>query len=352
MSATEYTLMSDSDAPVDTFLYFAYGSNMSSRRLQDPTRAPSAVPVGQASLAGYRLVFDKVSIDGSAKADCERTGDLTDRVFGGLFRVSVEDTAALDKAEGAFGANPGYRRTEVVVATSAGPAKAVTYVATSKRPGLLPYPWYVEHVLVGTREFGLPADYAAAIQRQATQPDLKPERATRELSIYAAPLLRREAPGEAQAIHALTKLAFQDAPHSSHTEQFIVDQLRAAGALSVSLVAEVHGELVGHVAVSPVTISDGAPGWCGLGPISVAPERQRQGTGALLMNGALSALRAANACGCVLLGDPAYYQRFGFRHCPELVLPDVPPEYFQALHLADSRPHGTVSYHPAFDAAD
>lgn len=224
VSATEYTQMSDSDAPADTFLYFAYGSNMSSRRLQDPTRAPSAVPVGQASLAGYRLVFDKVSIDSSGKADCERTGDLTDRVFGGLFRVSVEDTAALDKAEGASGAKPGYRRAEVIVATDNGPAKAVTYVAANKRPGLLPYPWYVEHVLAGAREFGLPANYVAAIQRLPTQPDLDAARAARELSIYAAPMLRREAPGDAQVIHELTKLAFQNAPHSSHTEQFMVDQ--------------------------------------------------------------------------------------------------------------------------------
>jgi len=352
VSTTEYTQMSDSEAPADTFLYFAYGSNMSSRRLQHPDRAPSAVPVGQASLAGYCLAFDKASIDGSGKADCERTGDLTDRVFGGLFRVSVGDTAALDKAEGASGAKPGYRRTEVVVTTDTGPTKVVTYVATNKRPGLLPYPWYVEHVLVGVREFGLPTDYAAAIQRLPTQPDLDTERAARERSIYAPPLLRREAPGDAQAIHALTKLAFQDAPHSSHTEHLIVDQLRAAAALSVSLVAEVHGELVGHVALSPVTISDGTTDWFGLGPISVAPERQRQGVGALLMNGAFSALRATNASGCVLLGDPAYYQRFGFCACPELVLAGVPPEYFQALHLDDSRPAGMGSYHPAFDAAE
>ncbi|MEY8688997.1 MAG: GNAT family N-acetyltransferase [Leptothrix sp. (in: b-proteobacteria)] len=297
--------MTDSDAPADTFLYFAYGSNMSSRRLQDPTRAPSAVPVGQASLAGYRLVFDKASIDGSGKADCERTGDLTDRVFGGLFRVSVEDTAALDKAEGAAGAKPGYRHTEVVVATDSGPTKAVTYLATNKLPDLLPYPWYIQHVLAGAREFGLPADYIAAIQRLPTQPDLKPGRPTEELSIYASPLLRREVPGDAQAIQELTKLAFRAVAHSSHTEHLIVDQLRAAQALSVSLVVEVHGELIGHVAVSPVEISDGSPNWYGLGPISVSPTHQRQGVGTLLMNGAISVLRAAKASGCVLLGDPA-----------------------------------------------
>ncbi|MDP4300736.1 GNAT family N-acetyltransferase [Leptothrix discophora] len=147
-------------------------------------------------------------------------------------------------------------------------------------------------------------------------------------------------------------LTFEDVPHSVHTEHFIVDQLRIAGALSVSLVVEVHGKLVGHVAVSPVTISDGSSGWYGLGPISVSPAYQRQGIGTLLMNGAISALRAAKASGCVLLGDPTYYQRFSFLGCPELVLPGVPAAYFQALSLADSRPQGTVSYHKAFDATE
>lgn len=352
VSTTEHNPMSDADAPPETFLYFAYGSNMSSRRLRHATRAPSAVPVGSASVSGYRLAFDKASADGSGKADCEHSGDLTDRVFGGLFRVSVADTAALDKAEGASGAKAGYRRTEVVVATDSGPAMAVTYVATNKLPDLLPYPWYIQHVLVGAREFGLPAEYMGAIQRRETQSDPKPGRPTEELSIYAAPLLRREVPGDSPAIHELTRLAFVDVPHSSHTEHFIVDQLRVAGALALSLVAEVHGKLVGHVAVSPVTISDGSPGWYGLGPISVSPAYQRQGIGTLLMNGAISALRAGKAAGCVLLGDPAYYRRFGFRSCPQLALPGVPPAYFQELNLGDVRPTGTVSYHTAFHATE
>ena len=207
--------MSDPEAPPDTFLYFAYGSNMSSRRLQHPTRAPSAVHVGLASVSGYRLAFDKASTDGSGKADCEHTGDLTSQVFGGLFRVSTADKAALDRAEGAVGAKAGYRRIELEVATAKGKAEAVTYLATNKQPDLLPYPWYIQHVLVGAREFGLPADHIAAIQRLSTQPDPDTERTARELSIYATPLLRQEAPGDAQTIHELTKLAFAGAPHTS-----------------------------------------------------------------------------------------------------------------------------------------
>ena len=186
--------MSETEAPAKTFLYFAYGSNMSSRRLQHATRAPSAVPVGSASVSRYRLVFDKASIDGSGKADCERTGKLTDRVYGGLFRVSVADTDTLDKAEGAHGAKAGYRRTEIEVDTDKGPAKAVAYLATNKQPNLLPYPWYIQHVLVGAREFGLPADYVAAIQQLPTRQEVDAERAARELAIYTTLPIGRAAP--------------------------------------------------------------------------------------------------------------------------------------------------------------
>lgn len=165
-------------------------------------------------------------------------------------------------------------------------------------------------------------------------------------------ILRAEGPNDIAAIHELTASAFLHAAHTQHTEQFIVDALRRAGALSVSLVAEEQGELVGHVAVSPVVISDGTLDWFGLGPISVSPGHQRRGIGAQLMNAALAALRNAGAAGCVLLGDPAYYSRFGFAPNPRLVLAGVPPEYFQALALGSSVPSGTVLYHAAFDATE
>ena len=108
--------------------------------------------------------------------------------------------------------------------------------------------------------------------------------------------------------------------------------------------------MIGHVAVSPVSISDGASGWFGLGPLSVVPEHQRRGVGSRLMDEALRILREHSAAGCVLLGEPGYYGRFGFQADPNLILPEVPPEYFQAISLDASRPHGTVSYHEAFNA--
>lgn len=164
------------------------------------------------------------------------------------------------------------------------------------------------------------------------------------------PVVRQEFPSDVAAIHAVTVAAFLSAPHSDHTEHFIVESLRNAGVLTISLVAELGGDVVGHVAVSPVSISDGSVGWYGLGPISVSPALQGQGIGSLLMHAALRLLREKGAEGCVLLGNPAYYSRFGFKPEPALVLPDVPPEYFQALPLGASLPRGIVTYHAAFSA--
>jgi putative acetyltransferase len=161
--------------------------------------------------------------------------------------------------------------------------------------------------------------------------------------------IRAETPADCTTIDAVTVSAFLHAPHTSHTEQRIVDGLRGAGALTISLVAEAAGAVIGHVAISPVAISDGATGWFGLGPISVLPEHQRRGIGSGLVHEALRVLRERGARGCVVLGEPAYYGRFGFRADPRLVLPGVPAEYFQALRFDSSEPRGTVTYHPAFN---
>lgn len=177
MTATETT----------KFFYFAYGSNMSARRLTAPDRAPSAKPLGLAHIAGYRLVFDKVSKDRSSKADCEYTGNPADRTYGGVFEVSVRDLDSLDRAEGASGTSPGYRRMTVVIETDAGPVEATTYVANAshKRRDVLPFDWYVKHVLAGAGEFGLPAEYCAKVADTQTQTDSDADRAARELAIYS-----------------------------------------------------------------------------------------------------------------------------------------------------------------------
>jgi putative acetyltransferase len=160
--------------------------------------------------------------------------------------------------------------------------------------------------------------------------------------------ITNETAADVAAIRAVTISAFLHAPHTSHTEQFIVDALRGAGQLTLSLVAKVDGTVVGHIAISPVSVSDGATGWYGLGPLSVAPEYQRRGIGSRLVGEALRLLRERGAAGCVLLGEPRYYNRFGFRIDPNLKLPGVPSEYFQAISFEDLRPRGVVSYHAAF----
>ena len=162
--------------------------------------------------------------------------------------------------------------------------------------------------------------------------------------------IRPEQLSDTARIEAVTAAAFLQAAHTSHTEHFIVNALRQAGQLSVSLVAQLDGQLVGHVAASPVAISDGTPGWLGLGPLSVQPGFQGRGIGSQLVHELLRELGSQGAAGCVLVGEPAYYGRFGFRAEPGLVLADVPAPYFLALTLGPALPHGIVSFHEAFKA--
>ena len=96
-------------------------------------------------------------------------------------------------------------------------------------------------------------------------------------------LIRSETNADVSVIAEVTVAAFKTLAISNHTEQFIIAALRAAKALTVSLVAEMDGRIVGHIAFSPVTISDGSPSWYGLGPVSVSPECQRRGIGSALI---------------------------------------------------------------------
>lgn len=162
--------------------------------------------------------------------------------------------------------------------------------------------------------------------------------------------IRPETPSDESAIEQVTRRAFLSHPHSHQTEQFIVRALRQDRALAVSLVAEEAGRVVGHIALSLVTISDGATGWYGLGPISVEPGLQGRGIGRALMEGGLAELKRIGANGCVLVGDPAFYARFGFANNPALVLEGVPPEFFLALRLGAASARGSVRFHPAFQA--
>ncbi len=163
-------------------------------------------------------------------------------------------------------------------------------------------------------------------------------------------VIRNETHEDIDAITEVTMAAFRTLEISNHTEQFIVEALRAAQALTVSLVAEIDGRVVGHVAFSPVSISDGTPGWYGLGPVSVLPEYQHRGIGKALIHEGLSRLQSMRARGCCLVGYPQYYKKFGFANAPDLVPEGVPPEFFLALSFDANVPRGIVTFHAGFKA--
>lgn len=160
--------------------------------------------------------------------------------------------------------------------------------------------------------------------------------------------IRPETFDDSVKISEIIESAFQNHPHSNHKEQFIVSQLRDSSALSVSLVAEYDGELVGHIAFSEVKISNRECNWYGLAPVSVIPEYQNFGIGTKLIKSGLDLIKRKGAEGCVLLGDPNYYGRFGFKANPCLVLEGVPPEFFLTLNFGKSMPSGIVEYHKSF----
>ena len=162
--------------------------------------------------------------------------------------------------------------------------------------------------------------------------------------------IRCETDADILTITKVTIAAFKTLEISNHTEQFIIEALRAAKALTVSLVAEVDGRMIGHIAFSPVTISDGTRNWYGLGPVSVLPEYQRQGIGKALIREGLSRLRDINAQGCCLVGHPDYYRKFGFANTAELVLEGVHQEVFFVLSFDGRIPQGTVTFHESFKA--
>src|SRR5512144_1170120 len=163
--------------------------------------------------------------------------------------------------------------------------------------------------------------------------------------------LHPEIPADIDAIDALLARAFADHPHSHQTEGAIVRALRAASALSLSLIAEDDGGgVIGYVAASPVRVDGVQRCWYGLGPLAVEPARQRTGVGSALMRATLETLTARGAAGCVLVGDPAYYARFGFTPLPGLELPGVPAEVFVGRVLAGPAARGTVAFHPGVEA--
>ena len=162
--------------------------------------------------------------------------------------------------------------------------------------------------------------------------------------------IRDERNTDFTAISDVTVAAFETMEISNHTEQFIIEALRDAKALTLSLVAEVDGRVVGHIAFSPVTMSDGTGNWYGLGPVSVHPAFQRKGIGKAIIQEGLSRLKSLAAKGCCLVGHPQYYRQFGFENVEGLSHEGVPQEVFFVLSFDGTIPQGQVVFHEAFKA--
>ncbi|KJV05742.1 hypothetical protein VZ94_15910 [Methylocucumis oryzae] len=164
-------------------------------------------------------------------------------------------------------------------------------------------------------------------------------------------LIRLETSSDILPISRIVEAAFCGHPHSDGREPEIVNHLRADGALTISLVAESEREVVGHVAISPVTIAPSVSAWYALGPVSVHPIHQSRGIGSALVLRGLSELEVLGAAGCVVYGNPVFYGRFGFKSYRSLLYPHGAKEFFLAKVFGDKVPEGTVTYSVAFNAA-
>ena len=161
--------------------------------------------------------------------------------------------------------------------------------------------------------------------------------------------IRPETPSDYEAIEQITIAAFSGKPYSDQTEHLVIRRLREAKALSLSLVSEIDETIVGHVAFSVVKINGEDKQWYGLGPVSVLPTFQRRGIGSALIKEGLARIHGLGAKGCVLEGNPDYYQRFGFKSYPNLIYEGAQTAiFFMALPFYNEVPDGKVEFHQAF----
>ena len=163
-------------------------------------------------------------------------------------------------------------------------------------------------------------------------------------------LIRPERLEDYDAIYDVTKRAFAPMPYADGDEQELIGRFRDAGVLALSLVAEKDGKVVGQITFTPAFAADGSTGWFALGPVSAEPGLKHQGIGSQLIQAGIAWLKEQNAAGCILIGNPAYYSRFGFLPFPDLTPPGMPSEYYQILPLGIAEPGTVVGFHPLFSS--
>lgn len=162
-------------------------------------------------------------------------------------------------------------------------------------------------------------------------------------------LIRPERAGEEQEIYNLTKRAFAPMPFGDEDDAGLTDALRESGDLFLSLIAEENSRIIGHLALSPVAITGTAARWMGLGPISVEPERQRQGIGSTLVQSAMTYCRTNEISGIALIGNPAVYGPMGFQSNHAFTYRDLSNQLVQYLTLSGSDPVGELTFAPALE---
>lgn len=163
-------------------LYFAYGSNLSTLRLQKRVRSAQLVTTG--SLLKHKLLFHKIGRDGSAKCNAFYTGLDDDRLYGAVYKIDPDHKILLDQAEGL---GRGYDTKHVTITVDNGRLMdAFTYYATRIASGILPFNWYRDHVLTGAREHCFPEHYIEQITAIRVEQDEDQQRTDNELAIYGS----------------------------------------------------------------------------------------------------------------------------------------------------------------------
>jgi putative acetyltransferase len=160
--------------------------------------------------------------------------------------------------------------------------------------------------------------------------------------------IRDEFPIDYEQITKITIAAFTGHPYSNCKEYILVQKLREKKSMTVSLVAIVNGEVAGHIAFSPVLIAGKSCDWYGVGPLSVNPELQKQGIGSALMKAGIEKIKALGGKGCVLVGDPDYYVRFGYRNSDVMTFSHAPKENFMIIEFGGGEIPGEVDFDAAF----
>lgn len=165
--------------------------------------------------------------------------------------------------------------------------------------------------------------------------------------------IRPERPDDTARICDLTQTAFAPTAHCDGDEGPAIDALRDAGDLSLSLVICENDIIIGQASFSPATIGDepanGDESWVALGPISVLPTHQGKGYGRALIEHGLAQMRARGARGCVLIGDPKLYVRFGFVSSGHCTYANLDPAFVQYITFRGAEPKGEVYFAPALE---